>query len=515
MIVSSLLQEGQYVLLKMKLKQLFIGLSFTIISVVFIIAIFSSGGMNNILAEENLSDFKVYDSLTKTVIIKDNETRDIVSIKLLTPLNNKVGLGYQKVAEYEIDSIENLKIFLSEMELYDRNDNNRELNRQIEYKVKEIEQVKVLDYDIDCSNVKLNPDGTYDPCEKTLIGNHMEDRIVWNTLDQLDFIKGEKIIVGIFTDVQKGDKIEWIPTFMINDDFEIKVEEWAVWTADLNTDLDLYYRMENKSDEIGNLDMLTWEGSDNFTSISCLIGDCASMKVNGGHFIIPSTAYTNLQDGDHTWTFWISMSTIANGHFSANASSPSYLTGTDGNGDLYVSGFGPGPVGGSYRFVQNQWTMMSYVHNGSTFSIYQNDTLVSTATSTLGDFEHDMSIGIRNNGNQDVVGLWDEMGFWSRALTPTEITQVYNGGTGLTYVPTAILECAFTGYVLDEGGTGLVGANVTIFNQFNLSERYTNVTIANGLWTYNVTNSTNTYMVSAVFNNTLVAKLKQGISGTC
>jgi len=103
-----------------------------------------------------------------------------------------------------------------------------------------------------------------------------------------------------------------------------------------------------------------------------------------------------------------------------------------------------------------------------------------------------------------------------KELTSTEISELWNSGDGLAYQwisPTVY--CNFSGYAFDEDDTALVGANVTVWNQFNVSEYYSNTTIADGKWSVQVPNSTNTYMAGAYYNNTLIGQLKQGISGTC
>jgi hypothetical protein len=44
-----------------------------------------------------------------------------------------------------------------------------------------------------------------------------------------------------------------------------------------------------------------------------------------------------------------------------------------------------------------------------------------------------LSIGARADGNTAFDGRIDEVGIWSRVLTASERTQLYNGGSGITY----------------------------------------------------------------------------------
>lgn len=48
-------------------------------------------------------------------------------------------------------------------------------------------------------------------------------------------------------------------------------------------------------------------------------------------------------------------------------------------------------------------------------------------------------VGERFNGASDYTGSLDEMGLWSRELSTTEITQLYNSGAGLQYPFTGII----------------------------------------------------------------------------
>lgn len=75
--------------------------------------------------------------------------------------------------------------------------------------------------------------------------------------------------------------------------------------------------------------------------------------------------------------------------------------------------------------------------------------------------------------------------------------------------------CLYEGYVFDGSAVALQGANVTIFNQYDVSEYYKNTTDSNGYWTLDIANSTSTYMAGAYYNNTLIGQLKPFISGTC
>ena len=166
------------------------------------------------------------------------------------------------------------------------------------------------------------------------------------------------------------------------------------------------------------------------------------------------------------------------------------------------------------------WQMITGVYDdsASTFTFYKDGSSVNTVSSfSLGDCSNSiaMRLGYAQQWNVHFNGKLDEVGIWERALTSTEITQLYNSGDGITWTDEFFTYCTFSGFVKDEGGTALVGANVTIWNQYNISESYSNTTNAQGSWKYTLVNSTNTYMTGAYYNNSLIGQLKPFISGTC
>jgi hypothetical protein len=102
------------------------------------------------------------------------------------------------------------------------------------------------------------------------------------------------------------------------------------------------------------------------------------------------------------------------------------------------------------------WYMVTYRYDGTDERIYVNGTLDNTPlastrtvpTTSVGD------IGAANNSGSYISffpSSLDEMGFWSRALTTTEITQLYNSGAGLQYPFDSTTATIFTPRLLTLG----------------------------------------------------------------
>lgn len=164
---------------------------------------------------------KYYNSYTKTVSLKDNN-QDIANIKLLTPLIYYVPIGYNKIAEFEIDGKTNINDFINKIDAYDVKRNMNKKNIQFDYKYYTIIGTeKVNDYDYVCSGSYENKTNI---CEYKIIGTHIEN--VYGYLPYNNSIYNKKIKIALFTNVNEGDKIEWIPTFN-----GVEVSEWAIYES--------------------------------------------------------------------------------------------------------------------------------------------------------------------------------------------------------------------------------------------------------------------------------------------
>jgi len=86
----------------------------------------------------------------------------------------------------------------------------------------------------------------------------------------------------------------------------------------------------------------------------------------------------------------------------------------------------------------NNWYFVCAVTNGTDIKLYVNNNLEDTEPAPA-VMQHNAKIDIgvtRQNANpigKFFSGKIDEVGIWSRALTSTEVTQLYNSGSGKTY----------------------------------------------------------------------------------
>lgn len=118
-----------------------------------------------------------------------------------------------------------------------------------------------------------------------------------------------------------------------------------------------------------------------------------------------------------------------------------YGVGTSGT-DIYVY------VGGStyvydvdaevgVTLNNGEWHQVVVTFSTNQLKVYVDNNLVSTQGFSSSDtYTADLVIGgVRSSSNSDITRTWnghiDEVGIWNTILTPTEVTSLYNGGSGL------------------------------------------------------------------------------------
>jgi len=393
----------------------------------------------------DFDNVKSYNSLTKTATINNCDLwtgiclitgEKIADVTLKTPQVFYVMQGKdRKVAEFEVDlNSESYKNFISKIDLIN-NKNSKTITRDIIYKYKTLipYEIGVNDYKEEC---QLDIKNNTQVCSQVIIGTHKETKYneLWTSLDKLDLTKG-KITIGLFTDVYAGDNVEWIPTLA-----GVKITEWATWTDGLTVGLVSYYKLDENAGTITN-DSL---GRNNGTIYN---GNWNSGKIN--------YAYNFTQNYSTTLSFInTTLSSQLAGVGGNNVTYTAWIKPTSCGSSLIIFSKFPGIQFGIYNvackigtytetggwkyttnaIILNQWNFVAVAIDSGTAIYYINggengsaSGLSWTTTNAAGVIGHNLQ------GDYGFKGIIDEIGIWNRSLSAGEISDLYNGGAGITY----------------------------------------------------------------------------------
>jgi len=389
----------------------------------------------------DFDNVKPYNETTKTyeVINWFGLGETLAEIKLISPLNVQVGQGYNKVAEFALYNYKaDYKDAFSKIDFYEAKDLSKSLERTFDYKYKTLITEEKPIYENICTPIIMEKEldtklisNITTTCKNELIGYKNITKDVWIKFNDVTDLPKDKnmFIIGIFTNVKKGDNVEWIPTF-----FGEELKKWATWTESLNADLVNYYKFDdnNLSDSIGNSDGIDIET----TNTIGLIEDARNWTTT-----LEAQVYTESLDytGDHSISLWVKSELDG-----PSASWMSFYTTGDTTkwgflynyGSDYIRAY---PVSGGDWDVDLQtgdWIhIVATQTQAGTVTLYIDNTILGSIANvnTLGT---NQTIGGMNIGGNPIYG-WagkiDEVGVWDRVLTTGEIEQLYNEGNGISY----------------------------------------------------------------------------------
>ena len=402
----------------------------------FVILMLNLIGIQLISGAMEWDNVKTYNPNTKEVRIINalGLGEDVARMRLDTPQINKVIRGKDRlVAEFTINSLDAYDNVFNDMEFYDRK--MEKIDRKYTYRYKTWEE-------------KIVPTKYYDGDILIRTENKIVRNPIWNDFDYENGLPKGEITIGVFADVYEGDYVEWIPTL-----YGEEINEWAVWTEALNTDLILYYDFNSTGDVItGDYNLINSSDSDKpiFTTTGALIGRSGNVSISGsGWNISANDMFDHFGNetgiGNSSYSFWVKPQAIATNQWML------YQKNTTTNYGISTS---EGIDGSSYRLFAldtadniivdaggghlalGTWTMVTITRNVTSWNLYTNGTLLQTGIARNRNFDYQqlLQIGQKDGTGNGLEAYYDEMGWWNRTLSSTEVTQLYNDGLGITYV---------------------------------------------------------------------------------
>jgi hypothetical protein len=254
-------------------------------------------------------------------------------------------------------------------------------------------------------------------------GWHWEWLPVWETIHNSDWMEGDVLTVGLFTIVEVNDSVEWIPNF-----FGVRIDEWATWTASLNVDIVSYYKLDESSgsviDSAGSND-----GTNNGATpnVAGKINTAYDFDTTGDDIDISSISIS----GDKTISMWVKADNSAGEKWLIDSSTGRMIIASHAG---VLSYYDSGWKATTLDIRDGNWKHVVAIITTGNVDFYVNDGTKQSLSITTNNIGGTTRIGSHNNGNEYTWdGEIDEVGIWERALTSTEVTQLYNGGTGISY----------------------------------------------------------------------------------
>ena len=452
-------------------------------------------------------------------------SKTIGNATVLTGLDHRVARGYGEVQRIELNGYENYEDVLKEFEYFDLITGN-EIERQVDLFVVTEEGYTKDDYYYNCYQ-KLNPENNsyFEQCDKIITGNHTETREILTPIGEvININENEKLIISLWTEVYVGDKVDLVATI-----FGERIEGWAVWTEDLNTDLLAYWKFDEQ-DTSGSGTIIDELGTYNGTNAGA---DNSTGKIETAYDYDGSTDYIgygnvlNADTGEWSTAGWFKSSTTGAyqqivGKTQASATD-SWEVRIDSNNRLDASfreGSNTDKVTTTTTVTDGNWHFFVFTRGtGGNVELYLDDESAITATNNNRDVGNSFNfrVGRTDSALFPFDGVIDEIGIWDRKLTSSEVEQLYNNGTGISYtdsfgtapsvtltspVPYANLTAANIDFVTTVTDDQEVD-NVTLYVDGVLNE--TNSSGVNGTYTFSkiLSEGIHNWSILAINNNSI------------
>jgi len=157
--------------------------------------------------------------------------------------------------------------------------------------------------------------------------------------------------------------------------------------------------------------------------------------------------------------------------------------------ELIIAGGGADEFATGWLPEEDVWYHLVYVQNTGNELIYISGSENTTNADTRVFTDNNWAIGSEVTANRNYAGYMDEVAFWDRALSPSEVSQLYNSGAGLAYPFTNIHAISKTDSIsLTDTHSIIVGAqthNIAKTDSISLVDT-SSISFVEGPETYNI-----------------------------
>jgi len=373
-------------------------------------------------------DYKSYYSNDKRILIEDYNYDVKLDFKLLTDYNeNTIVSNDTKIASLFFTEWEDGRTkIVDEIELYNKNQNYKTEKKDIWFKY---------------ANITTNYIPAPSTSKNLTASSFYYNTTEWIQFDSLDDLPHNNIEVGIFTETFLGDNYEWVITV---DKFEIL--EWASFLA---TDTERYFNM---SDNAANTVVLDGTGTTNGVAsfntddntVTGQVGDALTLDGSGDYITMGSPAVGS--SGQFTISAWVKTTSTSNDYVIGYRNDGTLdwrflrLSGGKAQGYLRTSSSGLDNVASTTSVNDGDWHHIVWTYEAGEAIIYVDGNDENTKSMTINPGAVALEIGRDGVSDSDYLPCTiDEVGIWSRVLTPTEV----NDSATSTY-PFSSDSCTYT-----------------------------------------------------------------------
>lgn len=226
----------------------------------------------------------------------------------------------------------------------------------------------------------------------------------------------------------KYDTIDWLGTF-----FGKEIDEWAIWIGDSN----MSFRFEDNLLDTDNV--YNWTNQSARVFELGVVGQALRIDAINQDRIENSTFSAG---SNWTYVYWLKPLNTWNESLTRvdmfQEASPSNLilsydmdapVDNDGRLVIFYDGAGGSFLSMQINFTAGEWQHLGFSFNGTHLSMYINGSLVNSTTSILGNSASTF-LSLTGNGNPSSNFSLDELKFFKRSLSTSEIFEIYKDEIG-------------------------------------------------------------------------------------
>lgn len=221
-------------------------------------------------------------------------------------------------------------------------------------------------------------------------------------------------------------------------------------SADLTDGLVAFYSFDSDYTDNHSSYDLSKNSDPTHQTTNCALGGCYEFDGADDYFYIENNAFQTVSGSVSLWVYQTDVDELRQ-PFSDTTDTSGWgglgiNTDTTADADvattIKVGGSTYTAISSSGIFAVNTWTLVTVTYDTTTgiLSLYINGTFVDDVDTGGGDIQYGQVImeigGVYLDGYSSAYtfgGRIDEVGWWGRALTPDEVTELYNNGDAFAY----------------------------------------------------------------------------------